>query len=117
MGKKIKLKIRNMRKDMYMETEDGQIASHKMSYTGDISKRRGEFGVFPTIKLKPGMEQSRNPKDWIGQTPAEAMSSGEFIPVKSRRQAEKLSFGSWKEEADKKDAMKDYKQFKKENRK
>ena len=111
-----KNKIRNWRQDQYMELPDGEIASHKMSYVGDTSKKRnGNFGVFPTIKPKPGMEKSRNPEDWMLQTPAEAMISGEFIPIKSKRKAEKLSFGSWKRGEDKKEAMKAYREHKKSN--
>jgi len=105
--------IANMRKtksgsEMYMITDSGQKASHKMSWVGDPSKKRGNFAVFPTIAPKTGKEMSRSPKDWIEQTPQQAKQRNELINVNSRRKAEKLAAGSWKKGSEKKIAMAEY---------
>jgi len=101
--------IRNMRIGQEMIEPDGKSASHKMMSVGDITKKRkGDFGVFPSIAPKVGKEKSKNPSDWKTQTPREAQKRGEMIDVNSRRKADKLSAGSWKKGIDKKDAMKDY---------
>ena len=92
---------------------DGSTASHKMGWVGDQTKKRGDFGVFPTITPKKGKENSSDPKDWTTQTPKEAAAKGELIKVDSRRKAEKLAAGSWKKGQDKKDAMKGYRANKK----
>jgi len=123
MAKKISIKtiippskkkmIRDMRQAS-MVSQNGERASHKMSWVGDETKKRnGNFGVFPTITPKAGKEKSSNPSDWKTQTPKEAEKKGEMINVNRRRQAEKLAAGSWKKGVDKRDAMKDYRQNKK----
>jgi hypothetical protein len=104
--------IREMR-PVAKKNPDGSTESHKMSWVGDPSKKRGDFAVFPTITPKQGKEESSDPKDWTTQTPQEAAAKGELIKVKSRRKAEKLAAGSWKKGQDKKDAMKDYRANKK----
>lgn len=104
--------IRAMRQTS-MITPEGERASHKMAWIGDESKKRGKFGVFPTIAPKLGKEKSSNPSDWKTQTPKEAIAKGEMITVNRRRQAEKLAAGSWKKGMDRKVAMKDYRSNKK----
>jgi hypothetical protein len=104
--------IRKMRQTA-MVKPDGSRESHKMEYVGDTSKRRGEFGVYPSITPKPGKEKSTNPKDWTTQDARQANEKGELIKVKSRRRAEKLAAGSWKKGQDRKDAMKEYRRNKK----
>lgn len=105
--------IRNMRESAMVDST-GESASHKMAWVGDPSKKRGDFGVFPTITPKKGKEKSTNPSDWTTQSPKEAIAKGEMINVKSRRKAEKLAAGSWKQGQDRKDAMKDYRANKRE---
>jgi hypothetical protein len=101
--------IRNMRIGQEMIEPSGQRASHKMEYVGDITKKRkGDFGVFPSIAPKVGKEKSKNPSDWKTQTPKEAQARGEMIDVNSRRKAQKLAAGSWKKGIEKREAMKDY---------
>lgn len=87
---------------------DGTVSSHKMAWVGDPTKRRGNFGVFPTITPKKGKSTSTNASDWKTQTPKEAENKGEMIHVKSRRKAEKLAAGSWKKGKTKREAMKIY---------
>lgn len=105
--------IRNMRETSMVDSTTGERASHKMAWVGDPSKKRGDFGVFPTIAPKKGKEKSSNPSDWKEQSPKEAAERGEMIKVNSRRKAEKLAAGSWKKGQDKRDAMKEYRANKK----
>jgi hypothetical protein len=104
--------IRKMR-PVAKKNPDGSTESHKMAWVGDQSKKRGDFGVFPTITPKKGKENSSKPEDWKTQTPKEAAAKGELIKVKSKRKAKKLAAGSWKKGQDKKDAMKAYRKSKK----
>jgi hypothetical protein len=108
--------IREMR-PVAKKNPDGSTESHKMSWVGDPSKKRGDFAVFPTITPKEGKKHSSDPKDWTTQTPQEAAAKGELINVKSKRKAEKLSAGSWKKGKEKREAMREYRQSKKENKK
>lgn len=101
--------IREMREGVTgMQNPDGSMSTHRMGWVGDISKKRGNFGVFPTIRPKEGKEKSTRPEDWLEQTPEEAKARGEMINVKSRNRAEKLAAGSWKQGQARKDAMLDY---------
>ncbi len=104
--------IRKMRQTAMIKP-DGSRESHKMEYVGDTSKRRGEFGVYPSVTPKPGKEKSTNPKDWTTQDARQANKKGELIRVKSRRRAEKLAAGSWKKGKDKREAMRGYRADKK----
>jgi len=116
MAKKVvinkKKAIRKMRTTA-RKNSDGTVSSHKMGWVGDPSKKRGDFGVFPTITPKEGKESSTKASDWKSQTPKEAAKKGEMIKVKSKRKAEKLAAGSWKKGPDKKEAMKAYRSGKK----
>jgi hypothetical protein len=111
-GPRKKKQIREMRQASRI-LPSGEKESHKMAWVGDPNKKRGNFGVFPTITPKPGKEKSTDPKDWKTQSMKEAMSKGEFIEVKSRKRAEKLAAGSWKRGKDRVEAMKEYRKSKK----
>jgi hypothetical protein len=122
MGKKkrslssVKKAIRGMRTS-YRENEpdeNGRISrsTHKMGWTGDINKKKGEYGVYPSIRPKDGVGDSSAPKDWQTQTPRQAKENGEFIDLNSKRRAEKLAAGSWKKGRDRRDAMKEYRKGK-----
>lgn len=105
--------IRDMRKGIEgRENPDGSRSTHVMGWVGDPSKKRGEFGVYPTIAPKPGKEKSTDPEDWYEQSPKEAEEKGEMINVSSRRKAERLAAGSWKQGQERKEAMKDYREDK-----
>ena len=104
--------IRGMR-TVGRKNSDGTISTHKMAWVGDPLKKRGNFGVFPTIAPIKKNSTSENPKDWKNQTATEATNRGEMINVNKRRQAEKLAAGSWKQGQDKKEAMKGYRNNKK----
>lgn len=107
--------IREMR-SVAKQNPDGTRESHKMEWVGDPSKKRGKFGVYPSITPKPGKEKSSDPKDWKTQTAKEAAEKGEFIEVESRRKAERLAAGSWKKGEDRKEAMREYRANKKAER-
>jgi len=106
-----KKQIREMRQSSY-KNERGQSVSHKMAWTGDPSKKRGKFGVFPTVAPKKGKEKSSKPSDWKKQTAQEAAKKGEMVTVKRRKKAQKLAAGSWKKGKDKREAMKAYRKSK-----
>lgn len=109
--------IRNMRKESVgRQNPNGSRSTHEMGWVGDPNKKRGNFGVYPTITPVPGKEKSSDPKDWKQQTPSEAAAKGEMINVKSRNKAEKLAAGSWKKGEEKKEAMKEYRENKKKKR-
>lgn len=108
--------IREMR-PVAKQNPDGTRESHKMEWVGDPSKKRGKFGVYPSITPKPGKEKSSDPKDWTTQTAKEASAKGELIEVNSKRRAEKLAAGSWKKGEDRKEAMKEYRANKRAERK
>jgi hypothetical protein len=107
-----KKRIRKMRQSSY-KNEKGQSVSHKMAWVGDPSKKRGKFGVFPTVAPKKGKEKSTKPSDWKKQSPQEAAKKGEMVNVKRKKKAQKLAAGSWKKGKDKREAMKSYRKSKK----
>ena len=76
--------IREMR-TVAKKNPDGTTESHKMSWTGDPNKKRGNYAVFPTITPLKGKEKSSDPKDWTTQTAKEAEAKGELIKVNSKR--------------------------------
>ena len=90
-----KRKIRKLRTTS-TTTAKGDPTSHQMAWIGDSARRRGDFGVFPTITPKKGKESSTDPKDWKSQTPKEAAAKGELIKVRRREKAKKLAQGTWK---------------------
>ena len=107
-----KKQIRSMRTSSRVNN-DGSVSSHKMAWVGDQNKKRGNYGVFPTITPKKGKESSTKASDWETQTAREAAKKGEMVNVKSKRKAEKLAAGSWKKGEDRKDALKSYRSDKK----
>jgi len=109
MGKK--RKIRLMRQSA-MKNPDGTVSSHRMEWEGGPSKRKGNFGVYPSIVPKKGKEKSTDPKDWKTQTAKEAEKKGELIRVKTRRRAQRLAAGAWKKGRDKREAMRAYRDSK-----
>lgn len=117
-GKPISKKkaIRKMR-TFSRKNDDGGESTHLMAWYGDPDKKRGDFSVAPTIAPKEGNTGSSDPKDWEEIDYKQAKERGEVIDVKSRRKAEKLSFGSWKKGKDKRDAMREYRGWKKSMKK
>jgi hypothetical protein len=87
--------IREMRETARVNP-DGSTSTHLLGWTGDPTKKRGDYGVFPRITPKAGKEFSNKFEDWRSQTPDEAREKNEFIQLKSKRRAEKLAAGAWK---------------------
>lgn len=108
-----KQKLRRMRLAA-RDNEDGTVSTHVLSWTGDPSKKRGNFGVFPTIAPKSGKETSTKKEDWTEQSPSEAESKGEMIHVKTKRRAERLAAGSWKKGEARRESMREYRLSKKQ---
>jgi hypothetical protein len=103
-----KKRIREMR-PVARNNPGGGTSSHLMQWAGDPSKRRGKFGVFPSIAPKKGKELSSDYNDWQKQTEQEAKNKGEFVKVKTKRRARKLAAGAWKQGLDRKEAMQHFK--------
>lgn len=118
-----KAAIRKMRttksgEQMYMNNPDGTRTSHLMAYA-EVSNKKGKkrFAVYPTVAPKPGKELSRNPSDWQSQSGAEANKRGEAIFVRREKKAQKLSAGSWKKGQERREAMRNYREDKRAERK
>ena len=95
---------------------DGTVSTHKME-SGE-GEGKYKYQVNPTIFP----EKDGSWKD-LGGNPdrnaayKEAKKRGEVFGFKSERRAEKFAAGSWKEGKDKKEAMKNYREGKKQQRK
>ena len=89
--------------------KSGRDATVKMAtYTG--GKDNEKYYAAPTITFK-GDEPTRK------QSFDEALKAGEVYEFKSKRKSERFAAGSWKKGKDKKEAMKAYRQKKREERK
>jgi len=103
-----KKQIRDMRGDNYADMPDGSRSSHLMASKGKE--------VFPTIF--PNKEGSRDYKDWTDipdtdKAYAEAKKRGEVVKFATEKRAEKIAMGAWKKGEARKEAMQNYKQYKK----
>lgn len=107
-----KKQARDWRKNQHFVGSDGIKTSHRMAWVGDPSKKKGNFGVFPTVAPKKGKESSKKESDWTSQSPKQAESKGEMINFKKRKKAEKFAAGSWKKGSAKRQAMKSYRKTK-----
>lgn len=103
-----KQQIRNMRGDNYVNMPNGEISSHLMSSRGNE--------VFPTVF--PNKQGSHEYKDWTdmpntNEAYNEAKKRGEVVKFASNKRAEKIAFGAWKKGDDRKEAMQNYREYKK----
>ncbi len=81
-------------------------STHLMQDNVPVAKKR-DYKVWPSISPdKSGEYKSQSKK--------EAEEKGELFKFKSKRRAEKFTRGSWKKGVDKRIAMKDYRQSKRE---
>ena len=104
-----KKQLREMRGDEYVNLPDGGKASHLMSSKGKE--------VFPTVF--PNKKGSHDYKDWTdmpdtNQAYAEAKKRGEVVKFATKKRAEKIAHGAWKEGEARKEAMENYKKYKKQ---
>lgn len=87
--------------------KSGRNATVKMAtYSGDTKRKNY---AAPTITFK-------NDEKEIPQTFNQALAAGEVYEFKSKRRAERFAAGSWKEGKAKREAMKAYRQKKREER-
>jgi len=111
--RKRKKHIRNLARN-----QSGRKATVKVAtYTGEKKGKKSKFKsknkkhyAAPTITFKdnePARPQSFD----------EALSKGEVYEFKRKRRAERFAAGSWKKGKAKREAMRDYRKFKKERRK
>jgi hypothetical protein len=101
-----KQKARAMRKGMgEMQTEHGP-ATHLMA-SASVGKKTA---VFPTIT-------PTSPNNYKPQSLEEAYKKGEVFEFRNERKAEKFAMGSWKKGPARRDAMREYRQMRKEQRK
>jgi hypothetical protein len=101
-----KQKARKMREGMgVMNTPEGP-ATHRMT-SGKVDKRSV---VFPTIT-------PISPNNYKPQSLDEAYKKGEVFEFRNQRKAEKFAFGSWKKGPAKREAMQEYRAYRKEQRK
>ncbi len=103
-----KKQLREMRTDQYVNLPDGTKASHLMSSKGKE--------VFPTVF--PNKKGSHDYKDWTDmpdtdQAYAEAKKRGEVVKFATEKRAEKMAHGAWKKGEARKEAMQNYKEYKK----
>lgn len=97
--------------------EKGETETHRMQMSeGAVGKKtKHKYIVNPTIF--PDKDGSW--KDF-GSSPIgafkEASKRGELFAFKNKNRAEKFSFGSWKKGRDRREAMKEYRKYKKESK-
>jgi hypothetical protein len=100
-----KQKARSIREGMgSMQTPEGN-ATHLMAH----QKVGDRTVVFPTIY--PEGKDNYKP-----QSLDQAYQRGEVFEFKNDRRAERFAFGSWKKGQDKRDAMRNYREYRKEQR-
>ena len=93
----------------YAPTERGE--THLMGMWDEEGKKgKKEYVVAPTIRP---IDKKGN---YEPQSLDEAYNRGEIFKFRNKKRAEKFSFGSWKKGEARKDAMKDYRANKKENK-
>lgn len=110
----MKIRIKNNKKkareirEGYAPTERGE--THLMGFWESENKKgKPRYIVAPTIR--PVNKEGK----YVPQSIEEASSRGEIFEFKNKKRAEKFSFGSWKKGEAKKDAMRDYRNYKKGN--
>ena len=98
-------KISKSRTPRYVKGEEKGTTSTVLmkSYEGENKRGKKRYYVAPSIDNEGG------------QSFSEAKERGEVFQFRSKRKAEKFSFGMWKKGKDKKEARKEWKQYKKEN--
>ena len=111
----MKIRIRNKKKEArsiregYAPTERGE--THLMGLW-DTEDKKGRKGYVAAPTIRP-IDKKGN---YVPQTLEEAYERGETFEFKNKKKAEKFSFGSWKKGEAKKEAMKNYRMYKKENK-
>ena len=107
--KRRKRHARSIRKGVGNITEENKTETHKMG-SDIIDNPTGKYHVWPTITFDSKGEKRE-------QSPQEAYKAGEMYEFKSKRKAEKFAHGSWKKGKDRREAMKAYREMKRQRRK
>jgi len=106
-----KKRIRDMRGDEYVNMPNGEMSSHLMSSRGKEA--------FPTVfPNKPGSHEYKDWTDMPNTSEAynEAKKRGEVVKFATAKRAEKMAFGAWKKGDARKEAMRNYDNYKKSQR-
>ena len=98
---------RRIRQGVGNKLASGKIETHRMAdYEGTNIKGKKRFYAAPSITFdKKGKKKEQSFK--------EALAAGEVYEFKKQRRAEKFAWGSWKKGKAKREAMKEYRRFKK----
>jgi len=106
--KRKKKHARSIREGVGNITEDGKVETHRM--VSDIKDNpTGTYSVWPSITFD---EQG----DKVSQSKDEAITAGELYQFKNKKKAEKFAYGSWKKGKDRREAMKAYREMKKQRK-
>jgi len=90
------------------DQEPGTESTHLME--SDIKDNpTGIYNVWPSI--------TTDKEDYYDQTRKQAYEAGEMYQFKNKKKAEKFAYGSWKKGKDRREAMKDYREMKRQRRK
>ena len=107
--KRRKKHARSIRKGVGNITDDGKIETHRMA--SDIKGNpTDKYHVWPSITF----DKEGNKKQQSGQ---EAYKAGEMYEFKNKKKADKFAHGSWKKGKDKREAMRAYREMKRQRRK
>jgi hypothetical protein len=90
-------------------SEPNNISTHLMMHRGKE--------VFPSVFPKEKGQSSHDPKDWIDlpnreDAYSEAKKRGEVVKFVTKKRAEKMAHGAWKQGQDRKEAMQHYREEK-----
>lgn len=97
-----------------MSNSDGTHSTHKMEYGEGDGKYK--YQVNPTVFPKEdGTWEDLSESEDRMAAYNKAIERGEVFGFKSKRRAEKFAAGSWKKGDDRREAMKNYRQIKRES--
>lgn len=85
----------------------GKYPSTHLMVDNIATAEKGKYKVWPSIGVGPLGK-------YHAQSFEQAKDKGELFKFRNRKKAEKFAHGSWKKGRDKRDAMKAYRQYKKE---
>ena len=93
----------------YVEGQKPGTTSTHLMESDIIDNPTGTYHVWPSV--------TTDEEGYSKQTPQEAYKAGEMYEFKSKRKAEKFAYGSWKKGKDKREAMRAYREMKRQRRK
>ena len=96
---------RSIRKNVGHTNTEGKVETHKMGYGSGEVDGKTVYRAYPTITF----DDKGKKKD---QSYSEAMKAGEIYEFKRKKRAEKFAAGSWKKGKDRREAMREYRENK-----